>query len=112
MPEKCQTKDGIAGIDLKKISLGNPETKNSGKYRHSITPILFEEKPFQIIASGKMKIFSFHNKSFSVGLTIEKENEDYFKSIERTISDLYDDELNLIKTSHGHSKVYAKPFCD
>ena len=60
--------------------------------------------------SGKMKIFSFNNKSFSVGLTIDKENEDYFKKIERKISDLYDDELDLIKSSHGHSKVYAKLF--
>ena len=57
-----------------------------------------------------MKIFSFHNKSFSVALSIDKENEDYFKSIEQTISDLYDDELFLIKSSHGHSKVYAKLF--
>ena len=108
--EKCQPKkdDKITGknIDLKKISLGNPENKNSGKFRYTITPVLYEEKPFQIVECGKMKIFSFNNKSFSVGLTIDKENEDYFKSIERRISDLYDDELVLI----GHSKVYAKLF--
>ena len=114
-PEKClETKkdDKITGknIDLKKISLGIPENKNSGKFRYTITPILFEEKPFQIVECGKMKIFSFHNKSFSVGLSIDKENEDYFKSIEKRISDLYDDELVLIKSSHGHPKVYAKLF--
>ena len=115
-PEKClentQKNDKITGknIDLKKISLGNPENKNSGKFRCTITPVLYEEKPFQIVKCGKMKIFSFNNKSFSVGLTIDKENEDYFKSIERRISDLYDDELVLIKSSHGHSKVYAKLF--
>ena len=56
-----------------------------------------------------MKIFSFNHKSFSVGLTVDKENEEYFKKIEKRITDLYDDlELNLIKTSHDHSKVYAK----
>ena len=56
-----------------------------------------------------MKIFSFNHKSFSVGLSVDKENEEYFKKIERRITDLYDDlELNLIKTSHDHSKVYAK----
>ena len=116
IPEKCLENakkiDKITGknIDLKKISLGNPENKNLGKYRYTITPILFEEKPFQIVVCGKMKIFSFHNKSFSVGITIDKENEDYFKSIEKRISDLYDDELVLIKSSHGHSKVYGKLF--
>ena len=114
-PKKCfKTKkdDKITGknIDLKKISLGNPENKNSGKFRYTISPILFEEKPFQIVESGKIKIFSFHNKSFSVGLSIDKENKDYLKSIEQTISDLYDDALFLIKSSHGHSKVYAKLF--
>ena len=115
-PEKClenaQKDDKNTGknIDLKKISLGNPENKNSGKFRYTITPIFLEEKPFQIVECGKMKIFSFHNKSFSVGLTIDKENEDYFKSIEKRISNLYDDELNLIKSSHGHSNVYAKLF--
>ena len=34
----------------------------------------------------------------------------FFKSIERKISDLYDNELVFIKSSHGHSKVYAKRF--
>ena len=92
IPEKCQPKkdDKITGknINLKKISLGNPENQNSGKFSYTITSVLYEEKPFQIVKCGKMKIFSFHNKSFSVGLTIDKENEDFFKSIERKISDL------------------------
>ena len=34
----------------------------------------------------------------------------FFKSIERKISDLYGDKLVLIKSSHGHSKVYVKLF--
>ena len=115
-PEKClenaKKVDKITGknIDLKKISLGNPENKISGKFRYTMTPILFEEKPLQIVECGKMKIFSFHNKSFSIGLSIDKENEDYFKNIEKRMSDLYDDELVLIKSSHGHSKVYTKLF--
>ena len=102
--------DKITGknINLDKISLGNLEKKNSGKFKFKIIPIFYEEKPFQIVECGKMKIFSFHNKSFSVGLTVDKENEDYFKSIEKRISDLFDDELNLIKSSHGHSEA----FCD
>ena len=96
--------------NLDKISLGNPEKKNSGKFKFEIIPILYNEKPFQIVECGKMKIFSFHNKSFSVGLTVDKENEDYLKSIEKRILDLHDDQLNLIKSCHGHSKVYAKLF--
>ena len=104
--------DKITGknINLDKISLGNPEKKNSRKFKFKIIPILYEEIPFQIVECGKKKIFSFHNKSFSVGLTVDKENEDYLKSIEKRISDVYDDELNLIKSSHGHLKVYAKRF--
>ena len=39
-----------------------------------MTPVLYEEKPFEIVESGKMKIFSFNHKSFSVGLTVDKEN--------------------------------------
>ena len=113
IPKKCQPKkdDRKTGknICLNKISLGNPEHKKSGKFTYAITPILYEEKPFEIVESGKLKIFSFNKKSFSVGITIDKENEEYFKKIERRITDLYDDlELNLIKTSHDHSKVYAK----
>ena len=119
IPEKCQPKkdDTKTGknISLNKISLGNPENKTSGKFIYEMTPILYDEKPFEIVESGKMKIFSFNNKSFSVGINIDKENEDYFKNIERRISDLYDDELVLIKKSHNHPKVntklYHKDFC-
>ena len=103
--------DKITGknISLNKISLGTPENKKLGKFSYEITPVLYEEKPFEIVERGKMKIFSFNHKSFSVGLTVDKENEEYFKKIEKRITDLYDDlELNLIKTSHDHSKVYAK----
>ena len=89
--------------------MGTPENKKSGKFSYEITPVLYEEKPFEIVESGKIKIFSFNHKSFSVGLSVDKENEEYFKKIEKRITDLYDDlELNLIKTSHDQSKVYAK----
>ena len=113
IPKKFQPKKDDRktekNICLNKISLGNPQNKKSGKFIYEITPILYEEKPFEIVESGKLKIFSFNKKSFSVGITTDKENEEYFKKIERRITDLYDDlELNLIKTSHDHSKVYAK----
>ena len=97
-------------INLKKISLGNPEDKISGNFRYEITPVLYEKKPFQITVYGKIKFFTFNNKSFSVGVTIDKENKDFFKSIEKKISDLYGEKLHLIKTSHGNSRVYAKLF--
>ena len=97
-------------INLNKISLGKPENKISGKFRYKITPILYEEKPFEIVVYGKIKFFSFNNKSFSVGLDIDKENEDLFKSIEKKISDLYGKKLRLIKTSHRNTRVYAKHF--
>ena len=65
-------------INLNKISLGKPENRISGKFRYKITPVLYEEKPFEIVVHGKIKFFSFNNKSFSVGLDIDKENEDFF----------------------------------
>ena len=71
--------------------MGNPENKKSGTFSYEITPVLYEEKPFEIVESGKLKIFSFNKKSFSVGISIDKENEEYFKKIERRITDLYDD---------------------
>ena len=94
-------------INLNKISLGNPENKISGKFRYKITPVLYDEKRFEIVVYGKIKFFSFNNKSFSVGLDIDKENEDFFKSIEKKISDLYGKKLRLIKTTH-RKRVYAK----
>ena len=97
-------------IGLNKISLGKLENKISGNFRYEITPVLYEKKPFQITVYGKIKFFSFNNKSFSVGVTIDKENKDFFKSIEKKISDLYGEKLHLIKTSHGNSRVYAKLF--
>ena len=68
--------DKITGknINLDKISLGNLEKKNSGKFKFTIISIFYEEKPVQIVECRKMKIFSFNNKSFSVGLTVDKEN--------------------------------------
>ena len=72
-------------ISLNKISLGTPENKKSGKFSYEMTPVLYEEQPFEIVESGKMKIFSFNHKSFSVGLSVDKGNEEYFKKIERRI---------------------------
>ena len=95
-------------INLQKISLGKQENKTSGKFKYKITPILYEKKPFEIVVYGKFNFFSFNNKSFSVGLTINKFNKDFFKSIEKRISDLYGKKLQLIKSSHGHSKIYLK----
>ena len=52
-PEKClenaKKDDKITGknIDLKKISLGNPENKNLGKFRYTITPIVLRKNLFK-----------------------------------------------------------------
>ena len=44
-------------ISLNKISLGTPENKKSGKFSYEMTPVLYEEQPFEIVESGKMKTF-------------------------------------------------------
>ena len=79
-------------INLQKLSLGKQENKISGKFRYKITPALYEEKPFEISLMGKIKFFSF-NKSISVGLTIYSRNRDFFKSIDKRISELYGEKL-------------------
>ena len=96
---------------IENISFGETEEKRYGKYDYLMTQVLYDVKPFVIIESGRMKIFSFNKKTFSVGLAIDEENRDYFQKIEKRFSDLYDDlEINLIKTTHDHSKIYVKLF--
>ena len=74
-----------------------------------MTQVLYDVKPFVILERGKMKIFSFNKKTFSVGLSIDEKNRDYFEKIEKRISDLYDDlEINLIKPTNDYLKIYAK----
>ena len=96
-------------ISINNISLGPTEEKKMGKFNYQITPVLYEKKPFEIVESGKLKIFAFMKKTFSVGLTVDEENQEYLQKIEEKITELYDSvELKLIKTTHEHSKVYAK----
>ena len=58
-----------------------------------------------------MKIFSFNKKSFSVGLSIDETNKDYFQSIEKRINELYDNvEIKLIKSTNDYLKIYLKLF--
>ena len=58
-----------------------------------------------------MKIFSFNEKSFSVGLSMDETNKDYFESIEKRINELYDNvEIKLIKSTNDYLKIYLKLF--
>ena len=93
------------------IVLGGTEEKTSGKFNYCMTQVLYDDKPFVILERGKMKIFSFNKKTFSVGLAIDEKNRDYFEKIEKRISDLYDDlEIKLIKPTNDYLKIYAKLF--
>ena len=106
-----QKKKHLTGKDvlIENIGLGETEEKRSGKFDYLMTQVLYDVKPFVILESGKMKIFSFNKKTFSVGLAVDEENRDYFQKIEKRISNLYDDlEINLIKTTHDYSKIYTK----
>ena len=95
----------IPSINLEKISLG--KTKEiRGKYK--TTPILYDEYPFEMVVYGDSKFFSFNQKALSVGLNINKENEDFFKSIEERISDLYGKKLHLIKKKRVYAKLDVK----
>ena len=91
---------------IENIDLGGTEQKTSGKFNYCMTQVLYNDKPFVILERGKMKIFSFNKKTFSVGLSIDEKNKDYF---EKRISDLYDDlEIKLIKPTNDYLKIYAK----
>ena len=98
-------------VIIENIGLGGTEEKTSGKFNYLMTQVLYDDKPFVILERGKMKIFSFNKKTFSVGLAIDEKNKEYFEKIEKRISDLYDDlEIKLIKPTNDYLKIYAKLF--
>ena len=112
MPNNVNLKENhLTGKDvlIDNISLGGTEEKTSGKYNYLMTQILYDNKPFILMERGKMKIFSFNKKTFSVGLSIDEKNKDYFEKIEKRISTLYDDlEIKLLKPTNDYLKIYAK----
>ena len=89
----------VPSINLKMIRLG--KTKNQ------TTPIIYDEYPFEMVVYGYAQFFAFPN-ALSIGLDIDKNNEDFFKSIEEKISDLYGKKLHLIKTKRVYAKLDVK----
>ena len=113
MTEAKQNQPQLTGRQVlsEKIHLGGTEEKHSGRYNYLSTQVLYDNKPFLLKEKGKMKIFSFNKKSFSVGLAIDEKNKDYFESIEKKINELYDSvELKLIKSTNDYLKIYLKLF--
>ena len=97
----------VPSINLKMIRLGKTK-KIEGKYKYKTTPIIYDEYPFEMVVYGYSKFFSFNQEALSIGLDIDKNNEDFFKSIEEKISDLYGKKLHLIKTKRVYSKLDVK----
>ena len=99
-------------INLKMIRLGKTKKKD-GKYKYKTTPIIYDEYPFEMVVYGYAQFFAFQN-ALSIGLDIDKNNEDFFQSIEDRISNIFGKKLNLIKTKKVARKkfetkrVYAK----
>ena len=96
----------VPSINLKMIRLGKTK-KIEGKYKYKTTPIIYDEYPFEMVVYGYSKFFSFPN-ALSIGLDIDKNNEDFFKSIEEKVSDLYGKKLHLIKTKRVYAKLDVK----
>ena len=69
-----------------KITLGGCEEKQSGRYRYLKTQVIYDEQPFLLKERGNLKIFSFQGKSFSVGLSVTKDNKIYFEAIEKKLT--------------------------
>ena len=97
----------VPSINLKMIRLGKTK-KIEGKYKYKTTPIIYDEYPFEMVVYGYSKFFSFNQEALSIGLDIDKNNEDFFKSIEEKISDLYGKKLHLIKTKRVYAKLDVK----
>ena len=97
----------VPSINLKMIRLGKTK-KIEGKYKYKTTPIIYDEYPFEMVVYGYSKYFSFNQEALSIGLDIDKNNEDFFKSIEEKISDLYGKKLHLIKTKRVYAKLDVK----
>ena len=97
----------VPSINLKMIRLGKTK-KIDGKYKYKTTPIIYDEYPFEMVVYGYSKFFSFNQEALSIGLDIDKNNEDFFKSIEERISDLYGKKLHLIKTKRVYAKLNVK----
>ena len=93
-------------INLNMIRLGKTK-KIDGKYKYKTTPIIYDEYPFEMVVYGYSKFFAFQN-ALSIGLDIDKNNEDFFRSIEERISDLYGKKLNLIKKKRVYAKLDVK----
>ena len=92
-----------------KITLGGCEEKQSGRHRYLKTQVIYDEQPFLLKERGNLKIFSFQGKSFSVGLSVTKDNKIYFEAIEKKLNELYDNlPFKLIKPTHDYLKVYIK----
>ena len=97
----------VPSINLKMIRLGKTK-KIDGKYKYKTTPIIYDEYPFEMVVYGYSNFFSFNQEALSIGLDIDKNNEDFFKSIEERISDLYGKKLHLIKTKRVYAKLNVK----
>ena len=111
MTEAKQKQTTLTGRKVlsEKIHLGGTEEKHSGRYNYYTTQILYDNQPFILKERGQMKIFSFNKKSFSVGLSVNKDNKDYFESIEKKINELYDNvDIKFIKPTHDYLKIYVK----
>ena len=111
MTEAKQKQTILTGQQVlsEKIHLGGTEEKHSGRYNYLSTQLLYDNQPFFLKEKGKMKIFSFNKKSFSVGLSIDETNKDYFESIEKKrINELYDNVE--IKLTNDYLKIYLKLF--
>ena len=93
-------------INFKMIRLGQTK-KIEGKYKYKTTPIIYNASPFEMVVYGNAKFFSFPN-AFSIGLDIDKNNEDFFRSIEEKISELYGKKINLIKKKRVYAKLEIK----
>ena len=113
MTEAKQKQTTLTGGQVlnEKITPGGTEEKTSGRCNYISTQILYNNQPFLLKERGKVKIFSFNKKSFSVGLSMDETNKDYFEMIEKKISELYDiEDIKLIKPTHDYLKIYVKLF--
>ena len=113
-------------ISIPDCHLDTPVKRSSGKISFCLIPCLNNDKKLQVKLKTKFKIFAHQEDSFSLGITIPKEQLDFFKDLEQhlntaamtmkkeiaklgSFSRFQEGDFVLVKTDKSEQpKIYAK----
>ena len=73
-------------ISIPDCHLDTPVKKTSGKISFCLIPCLNNDKRLQVKLKTKFKIFAHQEDSFSLGITLEESQLDFFKDLEKHLN--------------------------